>query len=102
MTKEQAATVSARFIRFLETGMPPDGLFAADVFCDFTMPRWRLQAQGLGQVVTLRQRGHATPGKVPWSRCDPTPTGFVLEVEEEWQEGGEDWYCREMFRADVR
>lgn len=101
MTKEQAETVSARFIRFLETGTPPDGLFATHVFCDFTFPRWRLQAEGIGPLVALRQRGHASPGRVPRSRCDPMPSGFVLEVEEEWHEGGEDWYCRELFRADV-
>jgi hypothetical protein len=35
------------------------------------------------------------------SRCDPTPTGFVLEVEEEWTNAGESWYARELFRADV-
>jgi hypothetical protein len=25
----------------------------------------------------------------------------VLEVEEEWDQGGQSWYCRELFRADV-
>ena len=39
--------VARRFIRFLETEEPPSGLFAPDVFCDFTLPRWRLQARGL-------------------------------------------------------
>jgi hypothetical protein len=101
MTKEQAELASARFIHFLETGVPPEGLFSPDVFCDFTLPRWRLQAQGIGAVVELRRAGHAGPGKVSRSRCDPTPTGFVLEVEEEWTHGGESWYSRELFRADV-
>src|SRR5215510_827112 len=32
------------FIEFVETGTPPPELFADDVFVDFTMPRWRLQA----------------------------------------------------------
>ena len=31
---------------------------------------------------------------------NPRP-GFVLEVEESWHDRGEDWYCRELFRADV-
>jgi hypothetical protein len=101
MTPEQAETVSARFIRFLETGLPPDGLFSPEVFCDFTLPRWRLQARGLGPLLELRQRGHPGSGSVPKSRCDPTPSGFVLEVEEEWRHDGTDWYAREMFRADV-
>ena len=34
-------------VRFLETGTPPEGLFRADVFCDLTIPQWRLQAQGV-------------------------------------------------------
>ena len=33
-------------VEFLETGHVPDGLFTPDVFCDFTMPKWRLQAEG--------------------------------------------------------
>jgi hypothetical protein len=38
---------------------------------------------------------------VPRWRFDPTPTGFVLEVEEAWDAGGEHWTCRELFRADI-
>jgi len=38
---------------------------------------------------------------VPRSRFDATATGFVLEVEEEWEQDGDSWYCRELFRADV-
>ncbi len=102
MGPDQANAVAARFIQFLETGKPPEGLFTADVFCDFTLPRWRLQAQGVNEVVALRLQGHPGPGKVPRWRCDPTPTGLVLEVEERWSQDGKDWYCRELFRADVR
>ena len=25
----------------------------------------------------------------------------MLELEEEWEQDGDSWYCREMFRADV-
>ena len=101
MTNREADAVAARFIRFLETGEAAPGLFDANVFCDFTLPRWRLQAEGLGPVLALRRQGHPNPGRVPRFRCDPTPTGFVLELEEEWEQDGEAWYCREMFRADV-
>lgn len=101
MTKTDAEAMAARFIHFLETGEADTQLFCPDVFCDFTLPRWRLQAQGVGPVVALRRQGHPSAGRVPRFRCDPLPTGFVLEVEEEWEQGGEAWYCRELFRADV-
>jgi hypothetical protein len=101
MNREEADNLAARLITFLENG-DAAGLFTADAFCDFTMPRWRLQAQGLDELLQLRRRGHPCPGKVPRFRCDPTPSGFVLEVEEQWQDKGESWYCRELFRADVR
>ena len=97
-----ADAVARRFIRFLETGEPPGGLFAPNVFCDFTLPRWRLQAEGLESVVALRRHGHPALGTVPRSRSDPTPSGFVLEVEERSHQDGKDWYCRELFRADLR
>ncbi|MEV4560575.1 hypothetical protein AB0K51_26765 [Kitasatospora sp. NPDC049285] len=89
------------FVTFLESGTPPAGLFARDVFCDFTMPQWRLQARGVDDVVALRLAGHPGPGRVPRTRFDATATGFVLEVEERWEQDGESWYCRELFRADV-
>lgn len=97
-----ARALADRFIEYLETGEAPDGLYAPDVFLDFTLPRWRLQARGRDDAVTLRRAGHPRPGTVPRSRFDPTPTGFVLEVEEVWDDdAGEQWYCRELFRADV-
>ena len=93
--------LAALYIKFLETGVAPEGLFTADVFCDFTMPQWRLQFQGVEDLVRGRRIGHPGPGRVPRSRFDATTTGFVLEVEEEWDQDGESWYCRELFRADV-
>jgi hypothetical protein len=89
------------FLAFLATGTAAPELFAPEVFLDFTMPTWRLQAVGRDDAVALRRAGHPTPGRVPRSRFDRTPTGFVLEVEEAWEAGGESWYCRELFRADV-
>ena len=101
MSPEQAQTVAARLVEFLETGTPPPDLFTADVFCDFTFPRWRVQAEGLAATVALRKQGHPGPGRVPRWRCDATPTGFVIEFEERWEQDGKEWYSREMARADV-
>jgi hypothetical protein len=88
-------------IEFLETGEAPDGLFAADAFCDLTVPLWRLQAQGRDEVVTLRTGSHPELGEVRATRWEPTPTGFVLEFTESWSGGGEDWTCRELAWAVV-
>ena len=80
----------------------PANLFTTDVFCDFTMPRWRLQAQGLHDVIGLRLLGHPGPGTVPRWRCEATAAGLVMEVEERWNQEGKQWYCRELFWAKVR
>ncbi|MFF3598430.1 hypothetical protein [Kitasatospora indigofera] len=88
-------------VTFLETGSPPAGLFRPDVFCDLTVPQWRLQSEGLPGLVALRRAGHPAPGVVPRRRVDPTPAGFVIELEERWEQDGQTWYCRELMRADV-
>ena len=92
---------AGRLISFLEQGTPPPGLFTDDVFCDFTMPLWRLQAKGTESVVALRRRGHPSPGRVRRWRCDATARGFVLEFEEEWEADSQCWYSREMARVDL-
>ena len=99
--EERAHALAEKTIAFLETGEVPDGLLAPDVFCDFTMPTWRLQSSGQDDLVALRLAGHPGPGTVPRWRFDPTPTGFVLEVEEDWDWQGEHWTCRELLRADI-
>lgn len=93
--------LAAKLVRFLETNEPPEGLFADDLFTDFTMPLWRLQAEGRDAGVRIRTGGHPGGGRVPRTRLDDTATGFLLEVEEEWEDQGQTWYCRELMRCDV-
>ncbi|HST48337.1 hypothetical protein [Jatrophihabitans sp.] len=100
-TTRTARELAGQLIDFLETGTATDGLFAPDLFTDFTMPTWRLQADTAEGSVDLRRAGHPMVGRVPRSRLDLTERGFVLEVEENWQANGDTWYCRELFRADV-
>jgi len=102
MNADQANGLALKFVHFLETGNVPEGLFTDDVFCDFTLPLWRLQAQNLEETVALRRQGHPLTGKVPRWRCDPTTTGFVIEFEETWLDNGKNMYSREMARMDVR
>ena len=102
MNQEKVELIARRFVQFLETGEPPDGLFTADVFCDFTMPLWRLQARGIEGVVRLRKQGHPGPGKVPRWRTDATSQGFVIEFDERWEQDGKEWTSREMARAELQ
>jgi len=99
---ERAHGVAADLRRYLESGLAPAGLFTDDVFCDFTFPLGRVQAQGRSAVQALRRRGHPVAGTLPRWRVDATTQGFVLEFEERWQQDGQSWYSREMLRADLR
>lgn len=89
------------FVGFLETGTAPEGMFAPDLFLDFTMPLWRLQTETGPDAVAIRVGGHPEPSRIAVRRLDPLPSGFLIEVEEFWDHGGEQWYCRELMRADV-
>jgi hypothetical protein len=100
LDEQTVHALAEKFVTFLETNTVPVGLFAPDVFCDFSLPSWRLQTSGADAAVALRTGNHPSTGTVPRWRVDATPTGFVLEIEERW-ENGQQWYCRELFRADV-
>jgi len=98
----QVQRLAESMVAFLETNVPPDGLFHPDVFCDLSLPQWRLQTEGIEAVVRLRREGHPDQGRVSRWRADPTPDGFVFEFEERWTDAnGESWYAREMLRATV-
>jgi hypothetical protein len=91
----------ARLIEFLETGKPPAGLFAPDVFLDLSLPYWRAQSDTARDAIAVRASGHPFPGQVRVERLSQTDTGFAIEFEERWEHEGQNWYCREMIRADV-
>jgi hypothetical protein len=93
--------LSDLFLRWIETGEVPEGLFSDDLYCDLSLPTWRRQGEGLTAALALRSDGHPWPGRVVRSRFDPTPTGFVLEWSEAWDHAGDHWYCRELMRAEV-
>ncbi|HWC36306.1 MAG TPA: hypothetical protein VG650_15980 [Mycobacteriales bacterium] len=101
-TWARAETLAAKFIEFLETNTAPDGLYAEDVFVDLSLPQWRLQTTSAADLVALRRGSHPYTGQVPRHRVDATERGFVIEFEERWtDDSGQEWYCREMIRADV-
>jgi hypothetical protein len=100
-TKPDATTAVANLITFLETGVIPAGLFATDVFTDLSLPHWRVQTATAEAIIAERMAGHPYPGQVRVERVEPTDHGFTIEFEERWQNEGQQWYCREMIRADV-
>jgi hypothetical protein len=91
-----------KFVEFLESGgVAPDGLFASTVFGDLTFPHWRIQTDGADELVAGRRRTHPQPGRVRLERVTPTETGYLVKLEERWQDGGQQWYCREGFVLDL-
>jgi hypothetical protein len=95
--------LSHGLVAFLETNTLPDGLMQPDVFCDLSLPQWRLQTTGADAVERLRRESHPERGTVPRWSAEPTQSGFVFEFEERWTDAqGESWYCRELLRAKVR
>jgi hypothetical protein len=95
------SAVAADMIRWLETGTARPGLFAADLFLDLSLPQWRVQGGTADEAIAIRTEGHPFPGQVHVERVEQTGHGFTLEFEERWEQGGQNWYCREMIRADV-
>jgi len=100
-SEREVAEAVTRLIQFMETGSAPDGLFAPHMFTDLSLPHWRLQAGTAQGLVDIRTADHPFPGQVRVERVERTTRGFTLEFEERWQDGGEQWYCREMIRADL-
>jgi hypothetical protein len=99
--RPDTTAVVADLVRFLETGSVPDGLFAPDVFADLTLPQWRVQTDTAAAIIAERVAGHPSTGQVHVERVEQTDHGFTIEFEERWEHEGQQWYCREMIRADV-
>jgi hypothetical protein len=102
-TAEVPALVRAsvdRFVAFLETGAT-DGLFAPDVFADITLPHWRVQAQGAEEVIAAKTGFHPPAGRARVEKVLAGTHCYTIKVEERWEDGGEQWYCREAFLCDL-
>jgi hypothetical protein len=101
-TQSDVGVAVARLVRWLESGEAPVGLVTDDVFADLTFPRWRVQTEGGDSLIRARQRLHPRLGKVVVERVDRTERGFTIEFEERWLDAGQNWYCREQMRCDLR
>jgi hypothetical protein len=96
-----SARLAETALRWLESAVRPDDLFTDDVFVDFTLPHWRLQALGLEDAFAIREQGHPSPGRVRVEALDATARGFLLQIEERWESEGQQWYCRELVHCTV-
>jgi hypothetical protein len=91
-----------KFVAFLESGGDaPEGLFAPTVFGDLTFPHWRIQTADANELIAGRRRLHPQPGRVRVERVTPTETGYLVKLEERWEDNGQQWYCREGFVLDL-
>lgn len=89
-----------RFVAFLETGATDD-LFAPDVFADITLPHWRLQTQGAESLATSKNQMHPPAGRTRIEKVLVGVNGFAVKFEERWEDGGQQWYCRESAIVDL-
>jgi len=89
-----------RLVAFLQTGAT-EGLFAPDVFADITVPHWRVQALGAGELVAMKTRLHPPAGRTRVEKVLAGTGGYTLKVEERWDDGEQEWYCREAFVCDL-
>lgn len=89
-----------RLVSFLENGAT-EGLFTPDVFADITLPHWRVQVQGAEELVAAKVDLHPPTGRTRVEKVLPTERGYALKVEERWEDGAGQWYCREAFLCDL-
>lgn len=90
-----ATSTTAGFVQFLESTEDPGNLFAPDLFCDFNVPRWRYQVQGVEELA--QEIRHEGPNRVNVLRIEPTASGFVLEAEVDVRIDNQPYYERTLW-----
>jgi hypothetical protein len=98
---EDLPPLAEGLVRWLETGVRPDDLFAEDLFVDLSLPHWRMQEAGADRAVGIREVEHPFAGRVRVEALDQTSRGFLLQFEERWEAEGQHWYCRELIHCVV-
>lgn len=100
MASPLVRTSVERLVGFLESGDATD-LFDDEVFSDVSLPHWRVQAEDAAQIVAVRQQSHPYPGRVRVEKVLDAGTGYAVKLEERWEDGGQEWYCRESFICEL-
>ena len=93
-------TLAEQLAQMLRTYEGQD-LFAPGAFFDINVPEWRFQVLGVESFVAWL-RGYAPQGyRITVKRVLATDTGFVAEVEGEYEHHGTQLYFRNLYVADV-
>jgi hypothetical protein len=61
-----------------------------------------VQGQGADTAFAIREGGHPHRGSVRVEAVDGTSRGFLVQFEERWVAGDQQWYCRELIHCVVR
>ncbi|MDT7743647.1 MAG: hypothetical protein QOE59_2725 [Actinomycetota bacterium] len=100
--EDEQAVLADRLVQWLQTGGRPEDLFTEDVFVDLSLPHWRIQGQGADTAFGIREGDHPYRGSVRVEALDRTSRGFLIQFEERWTAGSQQWYCRELIHCVVR
>lgn len=76
-------------------------IFAADAFFDVNVPTWRFQVRGVERFVGWLQSYAPNGYRITVTRELPTATGFVLEIEGEYEHHGVPLFFRNLYICDV-
>ena len=70
--------LSQGLVAFLETNTLPAGLMHPDVFCDLSLPQWRIQTTGADALNVYGAKAIPDPRPCLRSSADPASSGFVF------------------------
>ena len=76
-------------------------IFAPDALFDINVPTWRFQLRGVQRFVGWLQGYDPRGYRITVTRELPTDTGFVLEIEGEYEHHGMPLFFRNLYVCDV-
>lgn len=98
---EVAAELTERLASVLRIYKGIEELFADGAFFDVNIPQFRFQVEGSDRFFSWL-KGYAPNGyRITVARSLPTATGFVAEVEGEYEQHGHELFFRNLYVCDV-
>lgn len=100
-TTSTVQQLAEQLAELLRTYQGAEKVFAPDAGFDVNVPFWRFRLRGPDQLLAWLQ-GYAPNGyTITISRVLPTQTGFVIELEGEYEHHGTPLFFRNVYVADV-